>query len=154
MSSSTGLLLVLCAAAMCVSATYNGSCARRLAWAPTPGQTSDTLEVGWPDGVPAVLVLANATSNHYVRITGRYNRNKAAPGPVAQETHKCVPLGTNKTLMVPNADASARIRLDPATNNTLVEPLPGTLSLSLPFLLFFFFFKRNKKKKRKGSLSL
>lgn len=135
-----GLLLVLCAAATRVSAAYNGTCARKLAWAPSAGRTSETLEVGWLDGVPAILVLANATSNHRVGITGRYSEEKAVPGPVSQETHECIPLGTNETLMVPNSDASARIRLDPVTNNTLLEPLPGMLSscvISCSSALFF-----------------
>jgi hypothetical protein len=138
----TGLLLVLCTAA-CVSASYNGTCARELVWAPRRGKATETLEVGWPDGVPAFLVLGNATSDHYLRITGRYNKAKAAPGLVSEETHECFPLGTNKTLMLPNADASARIRQDPVTNDTLLEPLPG----EFVFLLFFtrrFLFKRKK----------
>ncbi len=119
------LLVLSAAAATCVSAAYNGTCARELVWGPTPGKTSETLEVGWPDGVPAVLVLVNATRDRYVRITGRYSEEKLPPGPVSQETHACVLLGTNETLTVPNVDASARVRLDPVSSNTLLEPLPG-----------------------------
>jgi hypothetical protein len=85
----------------------------------------ESLEVGWPDGVPAFLVLGNATSNYYLHITGRYNKDSGAPGPVSQETFECTPLGTNETLKVLYDDESARIRLDPVTNDTLIEPLPG-----------------------------
>ncbi len=118
-------LALLCAAGVCVSATYNDTCARELVWAPTPGKTAETLGVGWPDGVAAVLVLVNTTNDHYVLVTGRNHTEKVVPGPVVQETHVCIPLGTNETLTVLNFDASVRIRLDPATNDTLIEPLPG-----------------------------
>ncbi len=121
------VLLALCATTTRVSAVYNGTCARELKWAPTPGKSSGTLLVGWPDGVPTVLTLLNATSSHNVHLASRYTNKSSntTPGPVSQETHECIPLGTNKTLLVQNVDGAARIRLDPANNNTLFEPLPG-----------------------------
>lgn len=114
------LLLLLCAAATCVADT-NETCRRELVWAPTPGKTSEALEVVWLDNLPPILVLPNATAIHHVHLVGKKPETRA--GGCATQ---------------PKIDAAARIRLDPDTNNTLVEPLPGKFCCRCPsFFLFF-----------------